>query len=72
LSASLIAPSVGLMTEFLVELSMSPTKIDSIADLVTCARIAAQEQSASRASRLPSGEPVAIAAMYLEAIVSRA
>ena len=45
MSGSLIAPSVGLMTEFLVELYVSPTDIDSIADLVTCARIAAEEQS---------------------------
>jgi hypothetical protein len=45
LSGSLIAPSVGLMTEFLAEIYVSATETDSIADLVTCARIAAEEQS---------------------------
>ena len=44
MSASLIAPSVRLMTEFLVELYVSPTEADSVAQLVECARIAAEEQ----------------------------
>lgn len=45
MSGSLVAPSVGLMTEFLVELYVSSTEADSIAHLLTCARIAAEGQS---------------------------
>lgn len=40
------ARTVGAMTEFLVELYLSPTNPDAVEYLTSCARVAAEEQSA--------------------------
>jgi PASTA domain len=44
LSGSGVAPSVALVTEFLVELYFSPPDADAVERLAECARIAAEEQ----------------------------
>jgi hypothetical protein len=44
LSGSGVAPRVAFVTEFLVELSVSPTKANSVAQLLNCGRVAAEEQ----------------------------
>jgi hypothetical protein len=63
------------MAEFLVELCVSPTPERAAAGLDGDARAAFRADLvalAAAASRLPAGAAVAIPAMYLEAIVSRA
>ena len=45
MSASAAARSFALVTEFLVELYLSPTEADAVERLAECARIAAEEQS---------------------------
>jgi hypothetical protein len=44
LSGSLVTPTVAPVTEFLVELYLSPTDSDAVDRLAECARIAAEEQ----------------------------
>jgi hypothetical protein len=50
LSRRVGAPTVALMTEFLIELYLSPTSPDAVEHLTHCARAAAEEQSAKGVS----------------------
>ncbi len=45
MSERAIAPSVALVTEYLVELYVSPSETEAVAHLVSYARTAAEEQS---------------------------
>ena len=44
MSGSAVAPTVPLMTEFLVELYLPPTVPEAVEHLARCARVAAEEQ----------------------------